>query len=158
MRPDNSSGHEIARQIVEIVPAVMQIVAAELRRGDYPMAPTQLGVLTMLAHHPCNLSELAKYHLVSLPTMSSAISKMAKHGWVARRRAKHDRRLLEIEITDEGLAVWEQIGRQVINHITELLSPVSPGERESLLGGLGVLRDAFSVVPQPFPLSTKDEN
>jgi len=156
MEPSNSNRLEIARQIVEIVPTVMQIVAAELRRGDYPMVPTQLGVLTMLAHHPCNLSELARYHLVSLPTMSGAISKMVQQGWVMRRRSEQDRRLLELEITDAGLAVWERIGSQVIANITALLSPVSSEDREALFAGLAVLRDAFAVVPQPFPLSAHE--
>jgi len=158
MQPNDDNGQEIARQIVEIVPTVMQIVAAELRRADYPMAPTQLGVLTMLAHHPCNLSELARYHLVSLPTMSNAISKMVKQGWVARKRSKEDRRLLELQITKAGLAVWEQIGGQVIASINALLSPVSSKDRKALFAGLGVLREALAVVPQPFPLSFVDED
>jgi DNA-binding MarR family transcriptional regulator len=143
---------EIARQVVEIVPAIMQIVAAELRHAEYPMVPTQIGVLTLLAHHSCNLSELAVYHAVSLPTMSNTISKMVKLGWVQRTRSPHDRRMLLIEITEEGLAVWEQIGRQVISAVTDLLRPISGSEREMLLAGLAVLRRAFAVVPQPFPL------
>jgi DNA-binding MarR family transcriptional regulator len=143
---------EIARQIVEIVPAVMQIVAAELRRTEHSMVPTQIGVLTLLANHPCNLSELAEHHAVSLPTMSNMISKMVSLGWVQRKRSERDRRMLLIEITREGLAVWEQIGRQVIGALTALLRPISKDERETLLEGLAVLRRAFAVVPQPFPI------
>lgn len=148
---------ETARQIVEIVPAVMQIVAAELRRAEHPMVPTQVGVLTLLAHHPCNLSELAGYHAVSLPTMSNTISKMVKLGWVQRKRSPQDRRMLLIEITREGLDVWEQIGRQVIAAVNDLLRPLSERERVTLLDGLAVLRQAFAVVPQPFPVALRDD-
>jgi DNA-binding MarR family transcriptional regulator len=147
---------ETARHIVEIVPTVMQIVAAELRRARFPVSPTQLGVLTVLAHHPCNLSELAEHHLVSLPSMSSAISNMVEQGWVQRKRAEHDRRMLMIEISPEGLNVWEKIGRLVISRLTELLAPLTPAERQSLLDGLAVLRKAFAVVPQPFPLEIRE--
>lgn len=154
--PDYSET-ETARHIVEIVPTVMQIVAAEMRRAKFPVSPTQLGVLTMLAHHPCNLSELAEHHLVSLPTMSAAISNMTQQGWVQRKRAEHDRRMLMIEISAEGLAVWEKIGRLVVARLTELLRPLTAAERQTLLEGMAVLRKAFAVVPQPFPIEIKEQ-
>jgi DNA-binding MarR family transcriptional regulator len=149
---------ETARQILEIVPAVMQIVAAELRQTEHPMVPTQLGVLTLLADHPCNLSEIAGHHAVSLPTMSNTISKMARHGWVQRSRSPEDRRKLLIEIMPQGLAVLEQIGLQVVSRIAELLKPLSEEERETLLAGLAVLQTAFAVVPNPFPIEFRDGN
>jgi DNA-binding MarR family transcriptional regulator len=146
----------LARRIIEILPTVMQVVTAELRRTQYPLVPTQLGVLTMLADHPCNLSELAEHHVVSLPTMSNIISKMVAQGWVARTRAEHDRRMLLIEITAVGRGVWLEIGRQIISRITELLTPLSADEREALLTGLVLLQTAFAVMPQPFPIEFED--
>lgn len=152
----NDKAHETVRQVIEIVPAVMQVVTAELRQGQYPIVPTQLGILTMLAHHPCNLSELAEHHYVSLPTMSNSISKMVEQGWVERTRSPHDRRMLLINITSDGQAVLKQIAQHVASRMLKLLSILSAEEQDTLSAGLDVLKKVLAVMPQPFPIDFKE--
>ena len=70
-----------ALHVLEIMPLMMQIITTELRQAEYNLVPTHLGVLSVLAQKPHNLSELAEHHAVSLPTMSGIISRMTKAGW-----------------------------------------------------------------------------
>ena len=141
-QPPNNS--QTAAQVVEIVPLVMRIVAAELRQTEPFLIPAHLGVLFLLTQQPRNLSELAELQAVSLPTMSNTISKMAQEGWVTRTRADHDRRVLLIEITPAGEAVLAEMSGYIVNKVAQILDPLSAAELEMLRAGLVILRRAFT--------------
>ena len=66
----------LARKLLQIIPSVMQTLAAELRKTGQLLSPSQFGVMVTLHYHPCNLSELAEHQGVSLPTMSSTITRL----------------------------------------------------------------------------------
>jgi DNA-binding MarR family transcriptional regulator len=135
---------QTAEQVVEIVPLVMRIVAAELRQTEPAVIPAHLGVLFLLTQRPRNLSELAELQAVSLPTMSNTISKMAQAGWVTRTRASHDRRVLLIEITPAGEAILSKMGGYIIDKVAQILDPLSAEELDTLRAGLAILRRAFT--------------
>lgn len=129
----------VASSVLEIIRPLMSIIAAEMRRTKYALVPTQLGVLTALSDHPCNLSKLAELHAVSLPTMSNMISKMVHHGWVRRSRSEQDRRMLLIEVTPEGRAVLEEMGLRLHSRLDQLLSSLTIEEEQTVLAGLNIL-------------------
>lgn len=135
---------QTAAQVVEIVPLVMRIVAAELRQTKPTIIPAHLGVLFLLTQQPRNLSELAELQAVSLPTMSNTISKMAQEGWVTRTRANHDRRVLLIEITPAGASVLAEMSGYIVNKVAQILDPLSAAELDTLRAGLVILRRAFT--------------
>jgi DNA-binding MarR family transcriptional regulator len=134
---------ETALEVVEIVPLVMRIVAAELRRSQGAMIPAHLGVLFLLTQQSRNLSELAEQQAVSLPTMSNTVSKMAQEGWIKRTRAAHDRRMLLIEITPAGEAALAEISGHIIAAVARILQPLSAADLDTLRAGLAILRRSF---------------
>jgi DNA-binding MarR family transcriptional regulator len=140
---NKSDNTHTAQQVVEIVPLVMRIVAAELRQTQPAIIPAHLGVLFLLEHKPRNLTELADLQAVSLPTMSNTISKMSAEGWVTRTRAAHDRRMVLIEITPAGQAILSKMGDHIIHKVAQLLDPLSPEELDALQAGLAILRRSF---------------
>ena len=134
---------QTAQQVVEIVPLVMRVVAAELRRTQQAVIPAHLGVLFLLSQRPRNLSELADLHAVSLPTMSNTVSKMNAEGWITRTRDPHDRRMLLIEITPTGQEILFAMSAHIIEKVAHLLNPLSPEERQALQAGMAILRKSF---------------
>jgi DNA-binding MarR family transcriptional regulator len=137
------NNRQTAEQVVEIVPLVMRVVAAELRQAEQSVIPAHLGALFLLTQRPRNLSELAELQAVSLPTMSNTVSKMAEEGWVTRARAAHDRRLLFIEITPAGEAILTKMGGYIIEKVAQILDPLSAEELDTLRAGLAILRRSF---------------
>jgi DNA-binding MarR family transcriptional regulator len=138
-----SDRRQTAQQVVEIVPLVMRIVAAELRRTEYAMIPAHLGVLFLLYERPRNLSELAEQQAVSLPTMSNTVTKMVREGWIRRTRAEDDRRMVSVEITTTGQQVLAQMSEHVISTVARLLEPLSTQELHILHTGLAILKESF---------------
>jgi DNA-binding MarR family transcriptional regulator len=134
---------QTAHQVVEIVPLVMRVVAAELRRTEYAMIPAHLGVLFLLDQRPRNLSELAEQQAVSLPTMSNTVTTMVREGWVRRSQAERDRRMVSIEITPAGQAALAEMSGHIIGTVARLLEPLSAEELHTLHTGLAILRESF---------------
>jgi DNA-binding MarR family transcriptional regulator len=143
---------EIAQAVLQIIPSVMRFLTAELRQTNTPITPPQLGVLTLLAEDSYNLSELAEQHGVSLPTMSSIVSKMVAAGWVERERSSQDRRVVMLALTPAGHTLLEQIGKQFIGKVAEQLTAVPADKLNELQGGLTLLQTVFT----PFTIKNKD--
>jgi DNA-binding MarR family transcriptional regulator len=97
----------------------------------------------MLTERPCNLSELAEYQGVSLPTMSGSISRLETRGWVERKRSTIDRRIVMVELTPKGQQRLAQMLHQAETYLSGLMEKLSPTERETLAAGLTVLQKLF---------------
>ena len=140
----------IAVSILQIIPSVMRFLAAELRQADTPLVLPQLGALTLLAQKSYNLSELAEQHGVSLPTMSSTISKMVAAGWVERHRSQQDRRVVMLALTPTGHSLVNEIGQKLVGQVAEQLTTIPTNDLEKLQDGLAILQTVFT----PFMLQT----
>jgi DNA-binding MarR family transcriptional regulator len=134
---------QTAHQVVEIVPLVMRVVAAELRRAKHAIIPAHLGVLFLLQQRQRNLSELAEQQAVSLPTMSNTVSTMVREGWVRRTPAERDRRMVLIEITPAGQAVLAEMSGHIVGTVAQLLEPLSAEQLQTLHTALAILRERF---------------
>ena len=135
----------LARQLLEIIPPVMQTLAAELRRTGQVLSPSHFGVMVMLHLHACNLSELAEHQGVSLPTMSSTVSLLEESGLVERKRDVGDRRVVMIELTATGNQKLDQIRVIAERRIGRMLSDLSPSNKQSLADGLEILCKVFEL-------------
>lgn len=136
---------ETARAILETVPLVMRAVAAELRAAGELPAPAHFGLLSLLNDRPRMLTELASIQGVSLPTMSVSVSAMVDRGWVRRTAPGNDRRVIIIEVTPQGRAALERVGRAAEAHIADVLAPLDVPSHRRLQNGLGVLRKVFAA-------------
>lgn len=135
----------VARQLVEIIPRIMRTLAAEWRQTGDLLSPAHFGVLFMLHYHPSNLTELAEYQGVSLPTMSSTVSRLQERGWVKRTRSSRDRRVVMIELTPDGRRKLEEISSQAEERLTELVDTLPEMDLETVTAGLSVLRNIFDI-------------
>ncbi len=141
----------VAQEIVRVISRIMRTIVAERYCSSHPMPPAHFGLLTILANHSCNLSELAVRQAVSLPTMSNSISVLVERGWVKRIQSPDDRRQVLLELTPEGQVALTEIKSQAETRVAGLLGQVSSGDLESLAAGLAVLERAFArpMCPRP---------
>ncbi len=136
--------HGIALSILQIIPSIMRLLAAELRQADTPLLPPQLSALTLLGETSYNLSDLAELHGVSLPTMSNTISKLVDAGWVKRQRLEEDRRVVMLTLTPAGQQLIEEIGQHLINKFAAQLSKVADGDLKTLQDSFSILQTIFT--------------
>lgn len=140
-----TSTTDIAYRTLDIIPLVMRVMSAEMRASRHSPASGHISLLGMLDRRPYMLNELAERHSVSSPTMSSTVSTLEERGWVKRERSTEDRRVVWVSITPEGHDVLHEIQGQVAQRIAALLEGLSEADRQHLIDGLTVLRDAFAA-------------
>jgi MarR family transcriptional regulator, organic hydroperoxide resistance regulator len=102
-----------------------------------------LNVLMMLRFNgPQTMSRLAETLDVSVASATGIIDRMEHKGVIERRRNDEDRRVVEVHVTDEGLAVFGQIQAERQARMSQMLSTVAEADLEALLRGLRAVRAA----------------
>ena len=134
----------VSQEIVKVIPLIMRTIVAEQHSSSHPTSPAHMRLLTILANHSCNLSELALRQAVSLPTMSNSISVLVQRGWVKRVPSPDDRRQVVLELTPDGRGVLCEIKGRAEARVAELLGKLSPDELKSLTAGIAILEQALS--------------
>lgn len=137
--------HIAAQHILAIIPLVMRVVAAEMRRTGYALVPAHYATLTtLLQTGPCNLYELADHLAVSPPTMSNLVSGLADKGWLQRERSLQDRRRVEVALTPAGKALLDEMRQLAETRIADLLANMPATDCGRLTDGLQLLGTYFS--------------
>lgn len=139
-----SSRSELARRTLEFAPLVMRVMSAEMRQVYSGMHPGHMALMRILTYKPHTLSDLAEHMSVSPPTMSNTVNALEERGWVERRRAKDDRRLVWIDITDAGRAMMDSVAQNVEARMTNLLSDLDDEQSETVERCLTLLRDILA--------------
>lgn len=94
---------------------------------------SQFGVLDALYHlGPMTLGDIAKKHLKSPNNMTSVVDTMERAGLVERRRCEQDRRVIYVDITDKGRAIFSKLWPDHVKRIVEAASTLSPEEQVEL--------------------------
>lgn len=87
----------------------------------YDMKPGQFGILFVLDKHgSCSQRELADRIGVTPPSMTVAIQKLEKIGYLKKLTDPNDQRVSRVEITEEGAACVKE-AKKVLEHIEEIL-------------------------------------
>ena len=89
-----------------------------------------LGILFDLGSLP--ISEIGRKLYISKPNMTPLIDKLVSDGWVKRSRSNKDRRIVNIEITEEGKKFLFEARKVVEKNIKENLSNLDENEIKTL--------------------------
>jgi DNA-binding MarR family transcriptional regulator len=91
---------------------------------------------------PMSLNDLAAHMGVTPSTMSLAVDRLERNGYVVRERATADRRRLQLRLTEAGERVKDASSVLEPQLVATLLRQLSAGDRRDALRGLELLADA----------------
>ncbi|HEY8744965.1 MAG TPA: MarR family transcriptional regulator [Chloroflexota bacterium] len=103
------------------------------------LTPQQLFVLAQLDHGACQPSVLAREHHVGMSAMTGLIDGLVARGLVDRLQDPHDRRAVQLAITDDGRAIWSEAQAAVMESARQVLTPLDSAQRERLMLALSDL-------------------
>ncbi len=110
---------------------------------DKLLSAHQASVLDHLdAIEPMSLTSLAEHMGVTPSTMSLAIDRLERRGYVRRRRDAKDARRIQLRLTAAGVRVREAKSVLDPDRVGALLACLTPEEREKGLHGLALLAKA----------------
>ena len=110
------------------------------REGLSHSQAAALGVLNA-ADRPLPLSHLARYLTQEAQSTTELADRLERRGLVRRTRDPRDRRLVLLELTPEGRAVYDRIQPGIVEGGEQLFCGLNPHDRARLAGLLKPVRD-----------------
>lgn len=137
---------EAAREVLTLYPRIY--FACHTRHVRDPasrrlLSRHQASILDHLDElDPTTVNDLARHMGVTPATMSLALDRLERRGYVARLRDNPDRRRVHVRLTAAGVRMREATSVLDPPRVEELLSRLTGDEREAAVRGLALLAAA----------------
>ena len=106
---------------------------------------TDFMVLEALLHKgPLSITAIQGKVLLASGSMTAAVDRVEKKGWVVRTFTAEDRRARVLELTPQGRRLIEKVYAGHEQHLEEMMSALDSKERNQLYGALKKLGRAMS--------------
>ena len=128
-----STSQEAMLNILATQSWILSEMAATM--APYGITPAQYNVLRILrGSHPKTLtcSALGQRLLDRTPDVTRLLNRLDRHGFIRRARAQHDRRVVEVGITDDGRALLSRMDADIEAVEQRLMQHLSPDEHRHL--------------------------
>ena len=134
--------HDSIREIIYLIRRLMQagsLYTKELNK-KYRVSAPQLNSLVALSENgSLSPSQIARHIMVKSSTVTGVIDRLEQKGLVRRVRSSRDRRVITIELTDEGAQLARHAPPPIQQKIVDGLKKLSPGQQEQIEQNLGIL-------------------
>ncbi len=97
------------------------------------LSHAQFHAISILAlKGPLPMTELANKMTISKQQLTPLIYKLIEAGWVVRKTDENDRRIVLIDVTEEGLKTYNDLKAEIKHKFIEKLSELPENELEEL--------------------------
>ncbi|KUY81675.1 MarR family winged helix-turn-helix transcriptional regulator [Burkholderia cepacia] len=119
------------------VKSVMTNLVTQRTQEELGITGTQASMLFMIAVGKCSTAaELAREYGIDASAVTRLLDRVEKRGLLSRIRSIEDRRVVRLELTDEGHALAERlppIFRSVLDQVLDGFTPEEVGFLKSML-------------------------
>ncbi len=136
--PKRSLGNLLGRVRDELTSALDNAFAADAELAPWDLSWPQLKIIASLTAdaQTKSASDLCKSISYDAGAMTRMIDRLESKGLIRRERCPNDRRLVYLELTDAGSAVWprmKEVARQVLNRFLRGFTKAEARQLESFL-------------------------
>ncbi|MER6126022.1 MarR family transcriptional regulator [Streptomyces sp. NPDC001795] len=141
----------LAEQLLRLTRRVHRIQKRHLERSDLGITPAQSRLLRNLAHFgsPPRMADLAERLEVVPRAVTTLVDGLEASGKVRRVPDPSNRRVIRIEVTDEGRQTLRALRTARRSAAEEILAPLTDEQREVLGGLLNTLIDGGDLHVPP---------
>jgi DNA-binding MarR family transcriptional regulator len=142
-QPSRSIGALLTRVKVEMLAAMERELAADKRLAPLEMSAAQYIVIANLAGpgEPKSASDLCKGISYDAGAMTRMLDRLESKGLIRRSRSPHDRRLVHLELTEEGRAAYPRMREIAMTVANRFLRGFTRSEVRALEGLLTRMLD-----------------
>lgn len=91
-----------------------------------------------------SLKELSSILGLNISTMSRTVETLVKKELVSRSSSKTDRRSIDIQLTDKGLSIFDNIENKMDSEFKNIFEEISPEDQSIALSGLNIIIEALT--------------
>lgn len=143
----------LTEQLLRLTRRMHRIQKRHFQQGGLGITPAQARLLRTLAHYPAppRMADLAEGLEVVPRAVTTLVDGLEASGRVRRVPDPTNRRVIRIELTDEGHRAVSELHAARRAAAREILAPLTPGQRKVLGGLLDTLVDGAPEEPAPAP-------
>lgn len=112
--------------LVEIFNDILTIEKAAISEGPFKdLSLTEMHTIEAIGQNVQTMTDVAEKLDITVGTLTTAINRLVKKGYVKRNRSEDDRRVVEIALTHSGRLAYkihEQFHREMVRNMIEGLS------------------------------------
>jgi DNA-binding MarR family transcriptional regulator len=137
----------LAEQLLRLTRRVHRIQKRHLQQRGLDVTPAQSRLLRTLAHYdsPPRMTDLAERLEVVPRAVTTLVDGLEASGKVRRAPDPTNRRVIRIELTDDGHKALRELREARQSAAAEILQPLTDAQREALGGLLDTLIDGTSA-------------
>ena len=150
-QPKKSVGALLSRVRVEMLAALDRELSADKRLASLELSAAQFIVIANLAgaEEPKSASDLCKGISYDAGAMTRMLDRLEAKGLIRRNRSAHDRRLMHLELTEEGRAAYPRMREISLTVANRFLRGFTKAEARQLEGMLArMLENAHGLAPR----------
>lgn len=132
---------EINRMLVEVYDDVNHIEEYSIKKGSFQdISITEIHTVEAIGLYGSKtMSEIAAQLEITMGTLTTAIDKLIKKGYVERSRSNTDRRIVNISLTTRGKLAFRIHEKFHLDMVRSIMSDFNAQEEEILLTALSKL-------------------
>ena len=136
-----------AQEVLEVVPAAMRAIRAEMRRHrTADLSIPQFRTLNFINRQAdASLSDVAEHIGLTLPSMSKIVDGLVARKFVNRQTHPTDRRRMMLTLTARGLTALESSRAATRACLAEDLAALTDRQREIVVQAMEILRPVFAA-------------
>ena len=129
--------------MVEIFNDILTIEQTALKRGAFnDLSVTEMHTIEAIGmYHPRTMSEVAQDLKITVGTLTTAINRLVKKGYVERKRVEDDRRIVQISLTKKGKLAYRVHEKFHMDMIHAMVEGLNLENEEILVHSLGQLSE-----------------
>ena len=140
--PRKSIGSLLGRVKVAMMAALDEELAADRRLAPLELSAAQFAVIASLAgEERRSAADLCKGISYDAGAMTRMLDRLEGKGLIRRNRSPEDRRLVHLELTDEGRAAYPRMRELALGVANRFLRGFTKAEARTLEGLLGRMLD-----------------
>jgi DNA-binding MarR family transcriptional regulator len=135
-----------AQEILEVVPAVMRTIRAEMRRHrTADLSVPQFRTLAFInSKVDASLSDVAEHIGLTLPSMSKIVDGLVTRKLVTRQTHATDRRRMMLALTARGKTALQTSREATRACLAEDLAGLTERQRDTIARAMEILRPVFT--------------
>lgn len=136
------------REVIHLMRRLMQAeerYTKELNKKFSVSAPQVATLLALLDDGSMSPSQIAKKIMVESSTVTGIIDRLEQKGLVARTRISQDRRVITVELTEEGRRLAENAPPPIQQKIVKGLREIDESERAQIIQTLNRLTNMIDA-------------
>ncbi len=125
---------ENAQRFLKLASRLRRLGSGTAQPDGVATSPSHLGLVEFVASNlDCGIQEMAEALKLSTPTVSISVRQLEKSGLIARKPNPEDGRAVQLFLTPKGEEVHQRAYSFHRQKFEQLLSGLSPEEREVLI-------------------------